>query len=318
MNILLNTYCNLQCPYCFADNEITTCDNKNMSLENFETIIQFMKKNNIREVRLLGGEPTLHPYFPIFLHKIANDTFFDSIHIFSNMTFNADIRDIILAISKIKQITILPNFNEIQTVKDKNSIIINNIEILSQNNIINTIGINIYKPDMKLDFLFNLLDKINIKRVRWAITVPNLNTNKNLNIKEYFHSFYPLLINFFKELNCRHITHSLDCNYIPLCVFNDNELATLIKVAPNLFGAKENHCDVVLDINPKLEAFQCFGLSDQFKINITNTTNISQISQLFLQKHKFLYDKVLFDDCYQCEIYKLNNNNSCSCLAYRK
>lgn len=35
-NIMINSYCNLKYPYCFADNEITDCNTKkNMSVEDF-------------------------------------------------------------------------------------------------------------------------------------------------------------------------------------------------------------------------------------------------------------------------------------------
>jgi molybdenum cofactor biosynthesis enzyme MoaA len=34
-----------------------------MSLENFHWLLDFIKKSNQHEVRLIGGEPTLHPKF---------------------------------------------------------------------------------------------------------------------------------------------------------------------------------------------------------------------------------------------------------------
>lgn len=326
MNLIINTYCNFNCPYCFADNEIATCNDKNMTPENFEEILCFMKANNERNVRILGGEPTLHPYFGFFLNTVANDSFFDSIHIFSNMHFSKDIRDVIYAVSQIKRISILPNFNNVSNEKIAENVK-NNIKFMVDKNIISTIGVNLFKPNMNLNFLFDLIDEIEneypnkIDCIRWAITVPNLSTKDNFDnydIKEYFHSFYSLLKHFFSELNKRNLKNSLDCNSIPLCVFNCEEVGELVKLNPTLFGYKPLSCDFVLDVNPKLEAFQCFGMSDQGKTIINRNKSIMNVVDDIYKQNENIINKKLFKECEQCNIFSLNGNKSCSCLAYRK
>jgi uncharacterized radical SAM superfamily Fe-S cluster-containing enzyme len=60
-NIAIVNYCNLKCPYCFADNE-----QENpiyMSLENYIKTLDFILKNPVDGIGILGGEPTLHPDF---------------------------------------------------------------------------------------------------------------------------------------------------------------------------------------------------------------------------------------------------------------
>lgn len=62
MNIMINNYCNLHCPYCFAQQEMTQHVVNNITQENFKKFLDFLKANDIKEVRMIGGEPTLHPH----------------------------------------------------------------------------------------------------------------------------------------------------------------------------------------------------------------------------------------------------------------
>ena len=71
-NLSLTTECNRHCRYCFARpvfrSQVTNA--KHMPPEIFERALDFLKRSNIDQVRLLGGEPTLHPQFPQFVEKV--------------------------------------------------------------------------------------------------------------------------------------------------------------------------------------------------------------------------------------------------------
>ena len=70
-NIAIVNYCNLKCPYCFAEDMIQE-DNAFMSLENYNKLLDFILKSPTDRVGILGGEPTLHPQFKEIL-QITND-----------------------------------------------------------------------------------------------------------------------------------------------------------------------------------------------------------------------------------------------------
>lgn len=62
-NIAITNYCNLKCPYCFADDMIHESKN-NMTLENYIKLLHYLTEyNNEQHVGIIGGEPTLHPQF---------------------------------------------------------------------------------------------------------------------------------------------------------------------------------------------------------------------------------------------------------------
>jgi MoaA/NifB/PqqE/SkfB family radical SAM enzyme len=62
-NTLLTNYCNQNCSYCFAKEEMIKSKVKEMSLVNFKRLVEILKKNDIHTLRLMGGEPTLHTKF---------------------------------------------------------------------------------------------------------------------------------------------------------------------------------------------------------------------------------------------------------------
>ena len=51
-NIFLTRKCNLKCPYCFAD-EFVNKKNEEVTLENFEKILNFIKKDGTSRIGLI-------------------------------------------------------------------------------------------------------------------------------------------------------------------------------------------------------------------------------------------------------------------------
>ena len=75
MNLMINTYCNLNCSYCFADPTMKEVATKNMSLEDFEYALSFLEKVGEKTVRLIGGEPTISPNLELFIDKITKKNY---------------------------------------------------------------------------------------------------------------------------------------------------------------------------------------------------------------------------------------------------
>lgn len=72
-NIEVASICNLSCSFCFAkkhleDSRAKPADSSYITLDDFEKRLDFLDKSMIEQVRLIGGEPTLHPKFPELIH----------------------------------------------------------------------------------------------------------------------------------------------------------------------------------------------------------------------------------------------------------
>lgn len=66
-NLAVSGACNLSCAFCFAADHMRAAHNVSaspfLSLESFEDRLDFLDRSGIDEVRLIGGEPSLHPRF---------------------------------------------------------------------------------------------------------------------------------------------------------------------------------------------------------------------------------------------------------------
>ena len=65
-NISIVNYCNLKCPYCFA-NDMIDNNRYTMTSDELVKILDLMGRTN-EYVGIIGGEPTLHPKFDEILN----------------------------------------------------------------------------------------------------------------------------------------------------------------------------------------------------------------------------------------------------------
>ncbi len=70
-NLAISERCNLTCSYCFAADYLGLRQARSqfMSLAQYDDLLDFLDRSGIDQVRLLGGEPTLHPQFDILIQK---------------------------------------------------------------------------------------------------------------------------------------------------------------------------------------------------------------------------------------------------------
>ena len=151
MNTMINTKCNLACSYCFADETMAARGyTEDMTMENFIEVLEYHKKSGQTEVRLLGGEPTIHPLFGDFLDKILEYPEFEVIMIFSNGSFKDDIRNKLIETSKKIKVQMMVNFNHwLDTGRHKWNKTVETIEKLSEHGIISALGINLFNEQQE-------------------------------------------------------------------------------------------------------------------------------------------------------------------------
>ena len=82
-NISLTFRCNLRCPYCFA-REFVDAKSGDISLDNFNTALEFLTKDNAIHLGLIGGEPTLHPQFEEILQQVIDHPKVSAATVFTN------------------------------------------------------------------------------------------------------------------------------------------------------------------------------------------------------------------------------------------
>lgn len=83
MRILVTENCNAKCPHCF---NASYREKKEIDINTYIRLCEYLSSNNIRRIRIMGGEPTVHSSFEEII-KISQ-SYFESIVIFSNAMNN--------------------------------------------------------------------------------------------------------------------------------------------------------------------------------------------------------------------------------------
>ena len=130
MNIILNSYCNLKCNYCFADEymeETVKTPGKSMDFEFFtEDVLPRVKTASL--INFMGGEPTLHPRFnDILSSALDNMQPFSFLGIFTNGLMPDKALDLLLktvgkdgSIQNQIQFSVLLNWQTMENISEKN------------------------------------------------------------------------------------------------------------------------------------------------------------------------------------------------------
>lgn len=307
-NIAILNYCNLQCPYCFANKFITEEEKQLITMEQFETILEFLSRGPVGRVALIGGEPTIHPEFEKLLSRSiefakernANVT------VFSNGIKLGDYARLFLEAGSLVNLNhpkILGDnkWNELEKSMKK-------LQAVGAMKNIN-FGINLYPDIIDFDYIFDMAKKYKKDSIRCSYVAPTCEY-ANVDKKEYYTKAKEIFIPFVNKAKENGIKVNLDCNHIPLCYFTSEELADF----NNTVVHWHNICNPVVDISPDMKGTACFGAYNL--VDLTQFNNLQEAERYLLLKE--MYPRALANGaggCSECEKFK---NLSCQggCLAF--
>lgn len=326
-NIMMTDVCNLHCPYCFA-NEFVNKDKNEISEETFDKAVDFILSDGSHNtVGLIGGEPTVHSQFDRFMRKLINNEKVSRIMLYTNGILIDRFWDVICH----HKTNLLINCNSPKDIGEKQySILLKNLDVLFNQKLCGdkvTLGINMYSEHFEYDYMLNLLKAFNQKRVRFSITVPNMDQDRNADAHSYFNMMKPKMLEFFHELLSAEIIPNFDCNKIPSCLMQESELRKFDKYLENEFIKNnigksnivdsEVKCRPVIDIRQDLTAVRCFGLSETTKQNIADYAGIKELENYYIRTvDAYAYNTSYCQKCNDCH---LRSVMKCSggCLAYK-
>lgn len=311
-NIAILNYCNLNCPYCFANKFITEEKKQLITMEELDTILNFLShSDNIGRIGIIGGEPTIHPNFEEIFKKISK---FANKNNIPTTTFSNGIE--LYNYARLYDINnrVLINLNHPDIVGEekwkKIILTLNTFKALNSLEYL-TLGINLYPNIIDYKYIIDICKKYGLKKIRCSYVAPTCNYSNSIK-EEYYKTAKTLFLNFVKDCNNANIDIHLDCNHIPLCYFSEEEKVLLNK---NVSGW-HNLCNPVIDITPDMKATACFGAYDLIDLN--QFDNIQEAENYFLLKK--MYPKRLLNFEGACKECKKFNNLSCQggCLAFSK
>lgn len=297
-NIILTEYCNLKCPYCFANQMIDESNenNKNITIEQLQFILKWLTPTASKkdfQVGLIGGEPTLHPNFKeilLIMNNFCSLTKSNAIIFTNGLTLNNFLHLINHSTS------ILVNVNKLNELLNQKLIynlnLVNDLKFFENQQV--TLGCNLYLEEKNYDYFWNIVDLFpDIKIVRMSVTAPN-NISLKQNKELYYTSMKKVFLDFINNAKKRNIKISYDCNQIPLCFFNEKEQKLILSLS-STSKKEDQFCDPVIDITPDFKATCCFGVYNQ--VDCFNFEDLEQLERYFKAEMTL----------------KIKKNNNCMC-----
>ena len=320
-NIAITAYCNLKCPYCFANEMISNQEEKNITLEQFEKIIQWIPLNPSRGLGLIGGEPTLHPQFKEILEITERYLQKTQSHcvIFTNGVY---IKKYIPYLTRNFNLLVNVNGPEDMGETQWNSLqealnLFNTMNWLSKHSNQDALshkaylGCNICMERKDYSFIWEIIEKYDLAELRVSVTAPTKPEYKN-NKHKYYTDMKPIFLDFVKKAKEHNLKLVADCNQIPLCYYTEEEKELVLEVMPEMNN--KGRCGPVIDITADFHASSCFGAYE-----LVDCNNFSSFENLefYLTATKFI-PRMINNTAEPCQNCPLHENLECQggCLGF--
>ena len=277
-NIILTNVCSNKCKYCFASlADSTSIKASYMSMDSFRFVLEFLERSKVKSVRLLGGEPLVHPDFELIIDEIMKNKYFENITVFTGGIFNPK-RIKYLNISMIR-VVVNTNHPKDYDLKSYDRFI-SNLESMADKGIKFALGFNIYEKDFDWSLIIQLGTNLGVDTLRLCVASPSIARNTQfLNLEEQRrigHSLYSLI----NECSSKSIDVTFDC-VVPPCIFTDAEWGSIVRMFPGIQTVAV--CSPCLDIDPNLRVSRCFAVGES-PVNLMDFETTMELNEFFLQQ----------------------------------
>jgi organic radical activating enzyme len=306
--IFITGNCNLGCVYCFSKE----LQPKEMSVADFETVLQWAKTNNVKKLSLCGGEPLIHSQFDRMLALINKYVY--TVYFASNMTIDCSkYEHFHKKIIENIFIHITDQTLENQQLKKR---LFKNIEYAGKQGIKLIFRGNIYNENTKWEEWFQIMKDYRISTLNIALTFP-IKTGSNQFVSHNdFSTFAPVIIEIIKKAENDNISLSF-AKPIPLCIFDDN-ISRYLQPRQNfqpLCNVYEQQYTRNISISYDMQFNPCLGITNE-TLPFTQQTTWNDIELFCSKTIKPLLSKPLYEKCKECF---LHTRKLCqgACLSYK-
>jgi len=303
--------CNASCHFCFAGNYLKVVKLKGepfIPLNVFHERLEFLIRSGCDQVRLLGGEPTLHPRFGDLISMATTAGL--KIMVFSHGWIPAEALSALLKLSP-DQCTVLVNMNaSIQTSESEDVVQERRFEILKRLGNLAQAGFTIYHPTFSLDPLIRIVEDHGLRRaIRLGLAQPTLKRdNVFIHPKQYPHVGAKIAA-FARKATAGGVKIELDCGFVR-CMFTKTQFQDLVLAC----DFPDSHCSPVLDVDMDGTVFPCFPLQAKFSKRLSFDSHATRLRDDFSNQEKVFRIAGIYRECSSCN-YKSEGACSGGCLA---
>jgi MoaA/NifB/PqqE/SkfB family radical SAM enzyme len=301
-NLSITNVCNKKCVYCFANDTRNEFGKTYIDTETYEKALGYLERSGIRQARILGGEPTLHPKFISFVSKALEKGF--DIMLFTNGLMSKKILDYLSSIPK-KRISVLlntihPDENNPQGVKRQKEVMKNLGNVLIP-------GVNIYSAKQDLDYLLEYVVKYKLrKEIRIGISHSVMSQNNVFLHPKDYHKIGNQLVKFKIKAQKIGIELGFDCGFVP-CMFPGEHFDLLSKELKKAGTC----CHPIIDMLTDGSFISCYPLNNFLKIKIDDKIVAKDLIDTFEEALQPYKEVGIFPYCRSCPLFNKRCNGGC-------
>lgn len=290
-NICITSVCNRQCPYCF--NQEPRHPPSFMKLDDFKRSIAFLDRSPIDQVRILGGEPTLHPDFKEIIRLAKNTR--KKILLFSNGLISDEIIELLTEFSP-ENLTVIVNVTPFNNEKDE--VLNKQRQVIKRLGPRASLGFNIFKPDVSFEILIDLIESCDVqRRIRLGLALPCLDgKNESLHPRQY-PWVGEKIVRFAVQGADLAIILSFDCGFVP-CMFGEDGLEALKDAKADIGW----HCNPILDIDTSGRVLHCFPLAGIYSEPLSDGSDADALREKFIEQSQHFRRAGIYRDCSLCDL----------------
>lgn len=275
-NLSITGRCNRLCDYCFAREPLAAdrLGASDMSLEVFEQALDFLIRSGIREARLLGGEPTLHPAFLQLMDRVLERGL--RLLVFTGGLISAKVLERLEMIGEDRLAVLV---NVVPPTEGQPAVMKRQAALFRRLGSRIILGMNITSPAVQLDFLLDLIDRYHLSRhIRLGLAHPVFGGANHYLYPRHYPEVGRRVTAFALDALNRDVKIEWDCGWVP-CMFPKEGLSALGIVADDV-GLR---CNPILDVMPDGQVIPCYPLAILAHESLPKEQDASFLRALFTQ-----------------------------------
>jgi len=216
-SLLVNTYCNGPCPYCFAKSAM---DGRQLDLADMDRLTALYRRYNQKIAGLFGGEPTLHPQIADIISGFSRNDLMPVVY--SNGLTQPEVLEELVK----TDMRVVLNINTREVYGDGlYQRLLANLDLLSAKLGRRVrVGVNFYKTGQDLESVLDILKRTRFDHhVRIGLASPIVDGANDYAPEEALRAIGSEIYGFIKMLLAAGCVPFFDCG-IRLCMFSDSQL----------------------------------------------------------------------------------------------
>jgi hypothetical protein len=308
-NLAISATCNMSCSFCFAKEQMIGASQDSLSfisLEAFDEQLAFLARSDIDQVRLIGGEPTLHPRFPELVQRAHGH----HIVVFTSGLVPERALACLESLPESK-CTVIVNTNATRRPDGPDP-----TEVRRRAAVVRRLGprallgFTIFRVDFDLDPLLALIAESSATpAIRLGLAQPILGGRN-----EYLHpKLYPVvgrrIVDAAERAARDGVRLEFDCGFVR-CMFSDDDLRALERAGTKLGW----RCNPILDVGLDGTVSHCFPLAGTFDARLTPDLDANELHRYFEARTSPYRLAGIYRQCSRCEL-KQRGECTGGCLA---